>query len=239
MISSQNKKKQPYFVHRKDGLPLLVAGLWTEVRTGLYTIDGEETYLHTFTVLTKDSCSDLKWLHHRQPVFLWDVEMAKNWMEQPNEDLCQQLSSSNYSTNEKLVWHPVTKEMNKLSYSDANSIRPVKIEKVPSVKSFFTKTVKNNDKKNPCNSLKAVSMKVSHETKPIDGSKSTSTPVIDLTDDITTKVSSKRKTLIIKSIIDGSDKRQRKNSLSNGKLPTNKVKMKGTITNFFNPKNNH
>merc|ERR1712232_893164 len=94
VISSQNKKKQPYFVHRKDGLPLLVAGLWHEVRTGLYTPDGEESHLHTFTALTTDSCSDLTWLHHRQPVFLWDVEKAKNWMEQPNENLCRQLSSS-------------------------------------------------------------------------------------------------------------------------------------------------
>lgn len=219
-------------------MPLLVAGLWTKVRTGLYTPDGEETHLHTFTALTTDSCSDLTWLHHRQPVFLWDVEKAKNWMEQPNENLCRQLSSSNSSTNEKLAWYPVTKEMNKLSYNDANSIQPVKIEKIPSVKSFFTKTVKNDDERiTQRDCLSGGSVKdTEEEKKPFDKMKSSSVPIIDLTKNVTTKSISKRTPLTKYSINDGSNKRQKMITSSKGKSPTTKVKTKGTITNYFQSK---
>mmetsp|Transcript_2545 Transcript_2545/g.6647 ORF Transcript_2545/g.6647 Transcript_2545/m.6647 type:complete len:241 (+) Transcript_2545:185-907(+) len=54
--------KQPYFVHRSDGLPLLIAGLWTSVPTGgKCGHNGKPEMLHTFTLLTTDVCPKLGW----------------------------------------------------------------------------------------------------------------------------------------------------------------------------------
>ena len=53
--------KQPYFIQLQGGSPLVMAGIWEN-----WT--GEEGILETFTLLTRDACSDLRSIHHRQPV---------------------------------------------------------------------------------------------------------------------------------------------------------------------------
>lgn len=66
--------KQPYFIYRKDGKPVVLAALW----------EGE-----AFTVLTCAAGQDLAWLHDRVPVVLprqhWDGwlrgEPAEAWMQ--------------------------------------------------------------------------------------------------------------------------------------------------------------
>ena len=59
------KDKQPYFIRRSDGRPVVLAALW----------EGE-----AFTVLTCAAGEDLAWLHHRVPVVLerknWDAWLA-------------------------------------------------------------------------------------------------------------------------------------------------------------------
>lgn len=54
--------KQPYYVHRSDGNPLLIAGLWTSVPTGReHGYDGKPEMLTTYTLLTTDACPKLQW----------------------------------------------------------------------------------------------------------------------------------------------------------------------------------
>ena len=54
--------KQPYYVHRSDGKPLLIAGLWTSVPTGReHGYDGKPEILTTYTLLTTDACPKLQW----------------------------------------------------------------------------------------------------------------------------------------------------------------------------------
>ena len=143
--SASGKRKQPYFVYRKDGLPLIIPGLFTKVKTGrIVDATGKEETIDTFTLITAAACQPLKWLHHRQPCFIWDMSLAKEWLYNPCQELVTQFSTwaSELKDEEEscLGWHPVKKDMSKLSYRDRDSVDAIKIEKVASVKSFFTST---------------------------------------------------------------------------------------------------
>lgn len=133
--------KQPYFVCRSDGLPLLIAGLWTSVPTGRKCgYDGRPEMLETFTLLTTDVCPKLSWLHSRMPVIIWDASLAAEWLLEPTQALEKKMAhfASNADVNE-MSWHPVTKRMSSVQYRGDDCTKAIKIEKVPSVKSFFSR----------------------------------------------------------------------------------------------------
>ena len=72
-------KKQPWFVHRVDGDPLVLAGLWESRPVG-----GSEE-LRTCTVITVEANEDLASIHHRMPALLppagWD-----RWLDPTHDD---------------------------------------------------------------------------------------------------------------------------------------------------------
>jgi hypothetical protein len=140
-VIENSSYKQPYYVHRKDKNPLLIAGLWNKVKTGYKSIetDDDET-LETFTILTTETSSNLYWLNDRQPVILWDVDSALEWLQCPTESLTQKIART--STDESGKWltlHPVHKQMTNQKYREPQSIDAIRVEKVPSVASFLTK----------------------------------------------------------------------------------------------------
>lgn len=161
---SERKKKQPYFVHQKNNMPILIAGLWTSVSTGRQLhrpVDDslaskeKEQYLETFTILTIDSKKSLQWLHHRQPLMInpSNLDLVSKWLHDPDPDTLQTImiecqkevlaehvsdGASNINTN-CLRWHPVTKEMNNTQYQQSDCMDEVKVQVAPSIKSFFTK----------------------------------------------------------------------------------------------------
>jgi putative SOS response-associated peptidase YedK len=78
------KDQQPYFIHRSDGRPVVLAALWQA---------------EAFTILTCAAGEDLAWLHHRVPVVLerkhWEGwlrgEPAQTWLKPfPPEPLAAQ-----------------------------------------------------------------------------------------------------------------------------------------------------
>ena len=68
------KEKQPYFICRKDGAPLLLAGLYRNCTSS----SGEMT----FAILTMDACPSMERLHPRQPVILC-AKQALQWLNDP------------------------------------------------------------------------------------------------------------------------------------------------------------
>jgi putative SOS response-associated peptidase YedK len=69
------KVKQPFFIHRPDGLPLAAAGLWTVWRDPAN--EDESAWLHSCTIITTAANRLVSSLHDRMPAFLapddWDV----------------------------------------------------------------------------------------------------------------------------------------------------------------------
>ncbi len=140
-IPKMNKTKQPYFVHRKEELgkdskikrnPLFIAGLWTKVSTGIP--DAPE--LESFAMLTTDASEQIKWLHHRMPVCIWDIDLAKQWLIHPSETLKKKIDAAARQDTNGFDWHKVTPEMSKLSFRSEEAIMDVK-ERDQSIKHFF------------------------------------------------------------------------------------------------------
>ncbi len=53
----------------------------------------EEETLETFTLITTAACQPLKWLHHRQPVFIWDMHLAREWILNPSQELMDKIAT--------------------------------------------------------------------------------------------------------------------------------------------------
>ena len=77
--------KQPWFVHRADGAPIVFAGLW-EVWWPEGANRDEDEPLRTCTIVTTDANDLLRPIHDRMPVLLspndWDA-----WLDRDNTDL--------------------------------------------------------------------------------------------------------------------------------------------------------
>ena len=141
---SQIRSKQPFFVYRKhqgdyeekmqyhERQPLLIAGLWTRVATGL----AEAPVLDSFAMLTTEASKQIEWLHHRMPLCVWDIDLAKRWLEQPSETLKKELDDAARSYGDVFAWHKVAPEMSKLTFRSKNAIREMK-DTTRSVKHFF------------------------------------------------------------------------------------------------------
>ena len=162
-----NKRKQPYFVcnKSKQRRPLLLAGLWTCVKTGKQirnqlTQRMQDETITTFTILTTDAHPNYTWLHPRQPIMLWNTQIALEWLLRPTHAVVEKLRTIPIkgSTELQSIWenellvYPVSKQINDSKYQGTDCTQEVKLEKVPSIKSFFSPTtvakrVKTTEKK--------------------------------------------------------------------------------------------
>ncbi|KAF8388507.1 hypothetical protein HHK36_027181 [Tetracentron sinense] len=126
-------KRQPYYIHLKDGRPLVFAALYDTWRN----LEGEIVY--TFTILTTCSSSELQWLHDRMPVILGNKGSTDAWLNGS--------SSSEFNTMLKpyedpdLVWYPVTPAMGKSSFDGPECIKEIhmKTEEKNLISKFFSK----------------------------------------------------------------------------------------------------
>ena len=71
--------KTPYYVHRTDGSPLLLAGLYSWWRDTNAEDDQQPWHL-TATILTRASCGTLTNLHDRMPVLI-GPELLDDWLD--------------------------------------------------------------------------------------------------------------------------------------------------------------
>lgn len=143
-IPKMNKTKQPYFVYRKQQLgcetreqerkrdPLLIAGIWTTVDTGI----PNAPELGSFAMLTTEASGQINWLHHRMPVCIWDIDLAKQWLTQPSEYLKEKLDSAARSNLDGFGWHKVTPDIGKLTFRSKKAIMEIK-ESTRSIRHFF------------------------------------------------------------------------------------------------------
>lgn len=77
--------KRPVYVHRRDGRPLAVAGLWTAWRDPERS--GEpDPWLHSLTVVTTAANATMAPVHDRMPVVL-DLDDVAIWLDPAEHDL--------------------------------------------------------------------------------------------------------------------------------------------------------
>jgi len=82
LTSGTKPKKQPMYVHRVDGRPLALAGIWSVWRSP----DHDQPPLRSLTIITTDPNALLATIHDRMPVILPEDRWA-TWLDRDNHDL--------------------------------------------------------------------------------------------------------------------------------------------------------
>ncbi|KAK1745788.1 SOS response-associated peptidase (SRAP) [Skeletonema marinoi] len=146
-LSPIDKKKQPYFVKSSSSDTLLLAGLWSRVKTGRRNNNNQEETISTFTILTTEAHPTLAWLHPRQPCIIGST-VAREWLQSPSRalvDKIRPLSSGQQQQQHDIKnertdpWecYPVTKKMNDAKYHGDDCTVAVK-SKGRKLESYFT-----------------------------------------------------------------------------------------------------
>ena len=113
----EGKKKQPYFIHRADGLPMAFAGLWDTWKPK----NTEDPAITTCTIITTAANEQIAPLHDRMPVIL-KPENWKTWLEADHGTLPKMLVPAD---NGILEIYPVATQVNNAHYQNSNCIERV------------------------------------------------------------------------------------------------------------------
>lgn len=123
------KAKQPYYIYRSDGEPLVFAGLWE--RWSPKTEDGDESeaesaeVIETFTILTTGANGDMEPVHNRMPVMLppavWDT-----WLD-PATDLVALTDLTAPAPDGLLELRPVSTAVNRVGNNAAHLLDAVEL----------------------------------------------------------------------------------------------------------------
>ena len=117
--------KQPMFIHRRDGEPLAVAGLWSAWKDPEAT-DGDDLpmWLHSATVITTAANDTMTPVHDRMPVLVPASRWAE-WLDPTNDDVESLSTLFDMSADTSLVMHPVSTEVNSVRNNRAELIEEI------------------------------------------------------------------------------------------------------------------
>ncbi|MED6163536.1 hypothetical protein PIB30_080900 [Stylosanthes scabra] len=135
-------RKQPYYIHFKDGRPLVFAALYD------YWQNSEGEILYTFTIITTSSSPALEWLHDRMPVIFGDKESTDTWLSGSASNFKNLLKPYEESD---LAWCPVTPAMGKTSFDGPECIKEIQVkpESTTSIAKFFSRKGSENEETKP------------------------------------------------------------------------------------------
>ena len=104
-------RKQPFFIHRSDGAPLAMAGLYEFWRDQSKAEDDPDAWLTTYTVITTKAEPGLDRIHDRQPLVLeradWD-----DWLDPGQNDLSVVMAHLAFSEPGRFDAYPVSTAVN-------------------------------------------------------------------------------------------------------------------------------
>lgn len=114
--------KQPMYVHRADGEPLAVAGLWSAWRDKSGPSDAP--WLHSCTIITTSANEMMAPVHDRMPAIL-PASAWKEWLDPSESDLERLRSLLVPAPNSLLTMHAVSTQVNNVRNRGAELIEPV------------------------------------------------------------------------------------------------------------------
>jgi len=114
-------RKRPYFIHRRDGGPIGLAGL-AETWIGP---NGEE--LDTVAIVTAHASADLAALHHRVPVTIRPGDFD-SWLDCSADEADTIMALLTPPQEGEFVWHEVSTRVNRVANDDAQLILPITAE---------------------------------------------------------------------------------------------------------------
>jgi len=104
-------RKQPFFIHRSDGAPLAMAGLYEFWRDQSKAEGDPDAWLTTYTIITTKAEPGLDRIHDRQPLVLeradWD-----DWLNPGQKDLSAVMAHLGFSEPGRFDAFPVSTAVN-------------------------------------------------------------------------------------------------------------------------------
>jgi putative SOS response-associated peptidase YedK len=119
------KAKQPMFIHRVDGEPLAVAGLWATWRDREAAADAP--WLHSLTIITTSANATMAPVHDRMPVILPESKWAE-WLDPENQDVDALKALLVPAPDDLLTMHAVTTAVNNVRNNGVELLDPVPAE---------------------------------------------------------------------------------------------------------------
>lgn len=113
--------KQPMFIHRLDGEPLAVAGLWEAWKD---PAEPDGPWLHSCSVITTAANQTMAPVHDRMPVLLAPSAWGK-WLDRQTDDLAGLEELLVPAPNHLLTMHPVSTAVNNVRNRGPELIDPV------------------------------------------------------------------------------------------------------------------
>ncbi|XP_075229765.1 abasic site processing protein HMCES [Lycorma delicatula] len=143
--------KQPYFIYVKqdEGMKVEEASCWEKAvwgenkgwngpevlkMAGVFDIwtSPKGEVVPNCTIITMESNKHFSWLHERMPAVLDSEEAVKEWLDVERNPLENALNA--LKPTDKLHWHPVTTKMGNSRYKEADSCKPINLNKRPNEK---------------------------------------------------------------------------------------------------------
>lgn len=112
------QQKQPYYIRRRDGALMALAGLWER----WCSPDGEE--IESCTILTTEANELIRPLHDRMPVIL-RVEDFSLWLDPLMQDVRQLEPLLRPTPSEELTAYPVGRQVGNPRIDDSSCIEPI------------------------------------------------------------------------------------------------------------------
>ncbi len=123
-VDGEKPAKQPFFIHRADGEPLAVAGLWAVWRDKDVAADNlDAPWLHSCTIITTAANDTMRPVHDRMPVLLPQSAWAA-WLDPSNRDTDALATLLIPAPNELVTMHPVSTDVNNVRNKEATNIDP-------------------------------------------------------------------------------------------------------------------
>ena len=110
--------KQPFYIYRPDGRPLVMAGLWES-----WQQNDELPPVETFTILTTEANLTMQFLHDRMPVFL-QQEQFSDWLRCDSTNIQSVQDMMQPAVESLLVMHAVSRRVNSPADDDVSLVEP-------------------------------------------------------------------------------------------------------------------
>jgi putative SOS response-associated peptidase YedK len=114
----EGTKKQPFYIHLKDGGPFAFAALWEDWH------DEDGQHIQSCTILTTEANQKLKALHERMPVIL-PQNNFEQWLDPEFQKPEEILSLLQPLPGEEMAMHPVSTLVNNPKNEKPECVAPV------------------------------------------------------------------------------------------------------------------
>jgi putative SOS response-associated peptidase YedK len=118
--------KQPYFICRRDGGPLAMAGIYELWRDRALPDDHERAWLWTAAIITTNAPDELGRIHDRMPMII-DENSWPDWLDPASDDPADLRALLAPATAGGLDWRPVSTEVNSVRHNGPELIEPIEL----------------------------------------------------------------------------------------------------------------